>query len=61
MCASGSTWRESPQKRIIMDNGAYEIKFSSVNEMKPLTIYNAVGKDKKTRSVFIGNKLLEEL
>ena len=37
------------------------LKFSSVSELKPSLLYNAVGKDKKTRSVFIGNKLLEEL
>lgn len=37
------------------------IKFSSVNEVKPQTIYNAVGKDKKTRTVYIGNKLFDEL
>lgn len=61
MCASGPTWRDSINKRIILDNGAYMIKFSSANEAKPQTIFNAVGKDRKTRNVFIGNKLLEEL
>lgn len=61
MCASGPTWRDSLNKRIILDNGAHMLKFSSVSELKPSLLYNAVGKDKKTRSVFIGNKLLEEL
>jgi actin-related protein len=44
-----------------MDNGAYMIKFSSATENKPQTIFNAVGKDKKTRNMYIGNKLMEEL
>lgn len=61
MCASGPTWRDSLNKRIILDNGAYQIKFSTVNEAKPQTIFNAVGKDRKTRAVYFGNKLLEEL
>ena len=29
------TWRDQLNKRIIMDNGAYMIKFSSANEAKP--------------------------
>ena len=37
------------------------IKFSSAAENKPQTIYNAVGKDRKTRNMYVGNKLLEEL
>lgn len=60
MCASGPTWRDSLNKRILLDNGAYQIKFSSASETKPSLLYNAVGKDKKTRNVFIGNKLLDE-
>ncbi len=35
MCASGPTWRDSLNKRILLDNGAYMIKFSSANEPKP--------------------------
>ena len=58
---TGPTWRDSLNKRILLDNGAYTIKFSSANEAKPQTIYNAVGKDKKTRTVYIGNKLLDEM
>ncbi|CDW72015.1 UNKNOWN [Stylonychia lemnae] len=61
MCASGPTWRDSLSKRIILDNGAYEIKYSAASELKPQKIYNAVGKDKKTRAVYAGNKLFEEL
>jgi len=37
------------------------IKFSSAAENKPQTIFNAVGKDRKTRNMYIGNKLWEEL
>ena len=37
------------------------IKFSSAAENKPLTIFNAVGKDRKTRNMYKGNKLMEEL
>ena len=53
--------REDLSKRIVVDNGAYMIKFSSAAENKPQTIYNAVGKDRKTRNMYVGNKLLEEL
>ena len=61
MCANGPTWRDSLSKRILLDNGAYEIKFSNASEIKPSTMFNAVGKDKKSRNVYSGNKLLEEL
>ena len=61
MCASGPTWRDSLSKRILLDNGAYEIKYSAASELKPSKIYNAVGKDKKSRAVYAGNKLFEEL
>jgi|LauGreDrversion4_2_1035121.scaffolds.fasta_scaffold177668_2 hypothetical protein len=70
MCASGGanaatsagqTWRDNLSKRIILDNGAYMIKFSSASEQKPQNIYNAVGKDRKTRNMYVGNKLWEEL
>ena len=55
------TWRDQLNKRIIIDNGAYMIKFSSANEAKPQTIYNEVGRDRKTRNVYVGNKLFDEL
>jgi hypothetical protein len=43
MCASGgatasgggSSWRDNLSKRILLDNGAYMIKFSSASEQKP--------------------------
>ena len=58
---SGPTWRDSTNKRVLLDNGAYTIKCSLASETKPHVFFNAVGKDKKTRAVFIGNKLVEEL
>lgn len=69
MCASkdttqsivGQTWRDNLSKRIVVDNGAYMIKFSSAAENKAQSIYNAVGKDRKTRNMYVGNKLMEEL
>lgn len=61
MCASGPTWRDNMSKRIVLDNGAYMIKYSTAAEGKPQIMYNAVGKDKKTRNVYVGNKLFEEL
>ena len=57
----GQTWRDNLSKRIVVDNGAYMIKFSSAAENKVQTIYNAVGKDRKTRNMYVGNKLMEEL
>lgn len=56
-----STWRESNQKRVLLDNGAYNIKCSLGNENKPHVSYNAVGRNKKTGKVYIGNKLRDEL
>ena len=32
---AGQTWRDNVSKRIILDNGAYMIKFSSAAESKP--------------------------
>jgi actin-related protein 6 len=61
MCASGPTWRDNLGKRILLDNGAQIIKYSSAAETKAQTVYNAVGKDRKTRNVYLGNKLWEEL
>jgi actin-related protein len=57
----GQTWRDNLSKRIVVDNGAYMIKFSSAAENKAQSIYNAVGKDRKTRNMYVGNKLMEEL
>ena len=57
----GQTWRDNLSKRIVVDNGAYMIKFSSAAENKAQSIYNAVGKDRKTRNMYVGNKLMDEL
>ena len=70
MCANittsgGSTWRDSLSKRLLLDNGAYHIKYSNASstDPKPQLMYNAVGKDKKGKGsqVYIGNKLWDEL
>jgi hypothetical protein len=61
MSGSAQTWRDSLNRRVLLDNGAYTIKSSLATETKPHSCLNAVGKDKKTRAVFVGNKLLEEL
>ncbi|TNV84523.1 hypothetical protein FGO68_gene9447 [Halteria grandinella] len=71
MCASGAakqqegglsnTWRDNLSKRLVLDHGAYMIKYSSASEAKPQLMYNAVGKDKKNRNVYVGNKLWDEL
>lgn len=57
----GTSWRESVTKRMLIDNGAYMIKCSLAHESKPHTCYNAVGKDKRSRAIHIGNKLFDEL
>ena len=58
---TGASWRESIHKRMLIDNGAYYIKCSLAHENKPHTCFNAVGKDKRSRAVHIGNKLFDEL
>ena len=56
------TWRDVPQKRILFDNGAYSIKYgTAATKGDPKTMFNAIGKDKATRSVVIGNDVLEKL
>ena len=58
----GSTWRDNPNKRILFDNGAYNIKYGTVaTEGDPKTMFNAIGKDKSTFSFFVGNEVLEKL
>ena len=32
---SGQTWRDNLSKRIVIDNGAFMIKYSSASETKP--------------------------
>jgi hypothetical protein len=46
---AGQDWRTNPNKRILMDNGAYQIKYSTATEEKARLCYNAVGRDKKTK------------
>ena len=35
VASSGQTWRDNLSKRIVIDNGAYMIKYSSASETKP--------------------------
>lgn len=58
---SGQSWRDQASKRVLLDWGAYEFKCSLGNEQKPHQVYNAVGRNKKTGKVYLGNKLREEL
>jgi actin-related protein len=44
-----NSWKDSLNKRILLDNGAYHIKSSLATETKPNMCFNAVGKDKKSR------------
>ena len=57
----GETWQDTSSKRVIMDNGAYEIKCSLASDEKSRDIYNAVGRSKKTSKVYLTNKLRDEL
>jgi len=56
-----ANWRDAPQKRILMDNGAYKIKFSTAADKEPMLCFNGVGKDRKSKNVYIGQKLWDEL
>lgn len=59
---SGTDWRSNPQKCILFDNGAYNIKYGTgATEGDPSVMFNAIGKDKSTLSFFIGNEVLEKL
>jgi hypothetical protein len=59
---SGTTWRDNPNKRILFDNGAYSIKYgTAATKGDPKTMFNAIGKDKATRSIYIGNEVLDKL
>ena len=46
---------------MLLDCGAYELKYSLGSESKPRVVFNAVGRNKKTGKVYLGNKLREEL
>lgn len=58
---SGQMWRENSAARVLLDCGAYEFKCSLATEQKPHQVFNAVGRNKKTGKVYLGNKLREEL
>ena len=58
---SGSSWLDQPNRRVLLDCGAYELKYSLASDQKPHIVYNAAGRNKKTGKVYIGNKLREEL
>ena len=55
-------WRENGNRRVLLDCGAYEMKYSlGSSEGKPTVAFNAAGRSKKTGKVYLGNKLREEL
>lgn len=54
------TWRDNNSKRFIIDNGAGTLK-CSLATTEAQVVLNAVGQNKKTGKVFIGNKLRDEL
>ena len=58
----GGTWRDNPEKIILFDNGAYNIKYGTAStNWVPDTMFNAIGKDRSTLSLFVGNDVLEKL
>ena len=61
MQISSGTWRDSPHRRILLDNGASVIKYSLGSADEPHCMVNAVGQNKRTGKVHFGNKLIEEL
>jgi len=56
-----NSWRDSPHRRLLLDNGAGSIKFSLASTAEPSVMFNAVGQNKRTNKVYIGNKLRDEL
>ena len=44
-----------------MDNGASTIKYSLATANEPNLIFNAIGQNKRTGKVYLGNKLKDEL
>ena len=58
---AAANWHDSHAKRVILDNGAYELKCSLASDSKPHVVYNAVGRSKKTGKVYLANKLRDEL
>jgi actin-related protein len=55
------SWRDSPHRRLLFDNGASSIKYSLATADVPNVVLNAVGQNKRTNKVYIGNKLKDEL
>lgn len=55
------SWRDSSNRRLIFDNGAGSIKYSLATAEEPNVVLNAVGQNKRTNKVYIGNKLKDEL
>jgi len=37
------SWEDSKNKRIVIDNGGYQIKMSTAAEKNPILVLNAVG------------------
>ena len=54
-------WRTNPRKRILIDMGASELRISTALDTKPLIVLNAIGIQKKTGQVYIGNDLKKAL
>lgn len=56
-----TSWRDSPHRRLLFDNGAGSIKYSLASADEPSIMLNAAGQNKRTNKVYIGNKLKDEL
>jgi len=55
-------WRDNASRRVLMDCGAYELKYAlGTSDAKPIVAFNAIGRSKKTGKVYLGNKVREEL
>jgi hypothetical protein len=58
----GATWRDNLNKRVLLDNGAYMIKYgTAATKGDPRTMFNAIGRDKNTKSLYMGNEVLDRL
>ena len=57
------SWEDSKHKRIVIDNGGYQIKMSTAAEKHPILVLNAVGqlKSKIKQKQLIGNKIYDEM
>ena len=54
-------WHTQTNRRVLLDNGAGSIKCSLASDSKPHIVLNAVGRNKKTQKLYVGNKLRDEL